>query len=220
MTARLVELVTADGLAAGATTVEEAHRAPGRLHRAFSVFLRDPHGRVLLQQRAEAKTRFPLRWANSCCGHPAPGEDVGVAAVRRLGEELGVSAAGLVEVGTYAYYAEDPETGRVEYEYDHVLLGDVPADLRLRTDPDEVAALRWVALAALVDELEGGSRAYAPWLSGVTTSLADHLARGASDRLPRREAGLPEDRLRLDRFSGSAPESRRADEAPERSGGR
>ena len=50
-------------------------------------------GRTLLQQRAAAKTRFPLRWANACCGHPAPGEAVTVAAARRLGEELGVTAS-------------------------------------------------------------------------------------------------------------------------------
>jgi isopentenyl-diphosphate delta-isomerase len=87
----VVELVDLSGRAIGAASVADAHRAPGQLHRAFSVFLRDPgNGRVLLQQRASVKTRFPLRWANSCCGHPLPGEDVTVAAQRRLAEELGI----------------------------------------------------------------------------------------------------------------------------------
>ncbi|XVV12926.1 isopentenyl-diphosphate Delta-isomerase [Actinoplanes sp. CA-131856] len=178
MTAReahLVELVDTEGEVLGSTTVDQAHRAPGQLHRAFSVFLRDETGQVLLQQRAAVKTRFPLRWANTCCGHPAPGEDLAVAAGRRLGEELGLPPVPLTEVGVYAYYAEDPATGRVEYEYDHVLLGDLPAGARPAPDPSEVSDLRWVPVPALLDELGGDSRSYAPWLLGVTTRLAEHL---------------------------------------------
>jgi isopentenyl-diphosphate delta-isomerase len=173
----LVELVDADGVPMGSATVDEAHRAPGRLHRAFSVFLRDPHGRVLLQQRAAAKTRFPLRWANTCCGHPQPGEDVTVAARRRLLEEIGISEVDLTEVGRYSYYAEDPTTGRVEYEFDHVLLGDAPAGRPPLPDPDEVADLRWVEVAALRRAIAAEPRSYAPWLAGVTERLADHMER-------------------------------------------
>jgi isopentenyl-diphosphate delta-isomerase len=172
----LVELVDADGVPLGSATVDEAHQAPGRLHRAFSVFLRDPHGRVLLQQRAAGKTRFPLRWANTCCGHPLPGEDVAVAARRRLLEEIGVGEVELTEVGRYSYYAEDPTTGRVEYEFDHVLLGEVPADHPLLPDPDEVADIRWVGVAELRRAVAADPRSYAPWLAGVTERLADHVA--------------------------------------------
>jgi isopentenyl-diphosphate delta-isomerase len=174
-----VELVDADGVPIGAATVDEAHRAPGRLHRAFSVFLRDPDGRVLLQQRAAVKTRFPLRWANTCCGHPLPGEPVTVAAARRLVEEVGAGGVVLTEVGRYSYYAEDPASGRVEYEYDHVLLGDVPAGIDLLPDPDEVADLRWVTVAELLRALTDEPRSYAPWLAGVTDRLAAHLASAA-----------------------------------------
>jgi isopentenyl-diphosphate Delta-isomerase len=173
----LVELVDPDGVPMGSATVDEAHQAPGRLHRAFSVFLRDPHGRVLLQQRAAVKTRFPLRWANTCCGHPQPGEDVAVAARRRLLEEIGVSEVELTEVGRYSYYAEDPITGRVEYEFDHVLLGDAPAGHPLLPDPDEVADVRWVEVAKLRCAIAGDPRSYAPWLAGVTERLADHVDR-------------------------------------------
>ena len=97
----LVELVDTDGAPAGEATVSDAHQAPGQLHRAFSVFLRDPSGRVLLQQRAAAKTRFPLRWANTCCGHPLPGEGPATAASRRLIEEIGVEGVELTEGGVY-----------------------------------------------------------------------------------------------------------------------
>jgi isopentenyl-diphosphate delta-isomerase len=176
----LVELVMPDGTPAGSATVDAAHQAPGHLHRAFSVFLRDPAGRVLLQQRAAVKTRFPLRWGNTCCGHPAPGEDVTVAAARRLHEEIGLDGAELTPVGVYSYYAEDPDSGRVEYEYDHVLLGDLPPGAEPRPDPDEVADLAWVSVPDLQRMLAENPRGYAPWLAGVTECLAKHLAGGSS----------------------------------------
>ena len=196
----LVELVDTDGTSAGEVTVSDAHRAPGQLHRAFSVMLRDPSGRVLLQQRAAVKTRFPLRWANTCCGHPLPGETPAAAAARRLVEEIGVDEVELTDIGVYSYYAEDPTTGLVEYEYDHVLLGDVPADVRLLVDPDEVADVRWMSVEELNAGMREDLRSYAPWLPGVTERLIRHLALGP----PVDPAGVPST----------------ADEAPERSGGR
>jgi isopentenyl-diphosphate delta-isomerase len=171
-----VELVDATGNPVGSATVADSHQAPGMLHRAFSVFLRDSDGRVLLQQRAAIKTRFPLRWANTCCGHPTPGQTVADAAAQRLAEELGVTGITFTEVGVYQYYADDPATGRVEHEYDHVLLGDLPAEVRPQPDPDEVADLRWVTVPDLVAEIRSDPRPYAPWLRGVTNSLAGHLA--------------------------------------------
>ncbi|WP_433053719.1 isopentenyl-diphosphate Delta-isomerase [Dactylosporangium sp. CS-033363] len=161
---QLVELVATDGRAAGSATVEAAHQAPGRLHRAFSVLLVAPDGRLLLQQRAAAKTRFALRWANTCCGHPAPGEPVVAAAARRLGEELGVSAP-LTEVGVYLYQAEDPDSGRVEYEYDHVLTG--PFEGPVDADPAEVAETDWVTPDELAARIRRFPDFYAPWLAGV-----------------------------------------------------
>ncbi|MGN9774878.1 isopentenyl-diphosphate Delta-isomerase [Micromonospora sp. H33] len=170
MTAReahLVELVDDTGRATGRTTVSAAHQPPGKLHRAFSVLLVDPAGRVLLQRRAAVKTRFPLRWGNSCCGHPTPGESLTVAANRRLAEELGVGPVELTEIGVYVYYAEDPATGRVEFEYDHVLRGVLPPDTPLHPDPDEVAELCWVDPVELEADLDADPYAYAPWLGGV-----------------------------------------------------
>jgi isopentenyl-diphosphate delta-isomerase len=172
----LVELVDQEGTPTGSTTVDEAHRSPGQLHRAFSVFLLDPEGRILLQQRAAIKTRFPMRWANTCCGHPAPGQSLADAAARRLVEEIGVGGVALTEVGVYSYYAEDPATGRVEYEYDHVLLGELPAGRKLLPDPTEVATVRWVTPDELRDGLTTDPRSYAPWLAGVAERLFAHLS--------------------------------------------
>jgi isopentenyl-diphosphate delta-isomerase len=168
---QLVELVDASGAAVGRSTVARSHEAPGLLHRAFSVHLMDPAGRVLLQRRAARKTRFPGRWANSCCGHPGPGDPVGAAAARRLAEELSVTDVTLTEIGVYAYRADDPATGRVECEYDHVLLGHVANGLSVRPDPEEVDAVRWVTPVALRRELAAQPDSFAPWLAGVVALL-------------------------------------------------
>jgi isopentenyl-diphosphate delta-isomerase len=163
----LVELVDATGAALGESTVEAAHTAPGALHRAFSVLLTDPDGRTLLQRRAGTKTRFPARWANTCCGHPAPGEGVVDAATRRLGEELGLRSVGLTEIGVYVYRATDPATGRVEHEYDHVLMGRGPVDAAPVPDPAEVSEVRWSHPSALTGLIADRPDDYAPWLAGV-----------------------------------------------------
>lgn len=176
---QLVELVDADGAAAGSCTVAEAHTAPGRLHRAFSVMLLDDRGRVLVQQRAAEKTRFALRWANACCGHPAPGQGVRAAAALRLGEEVGIRGVTLREAGVYLYRAEDPRTGRVEHEYDHVLVGQVPATSRVCLDPAEAADARWTVPGRLRADLSASPDQYAPWLGGVLA-----VATEASSRLP------------------------------------
>lgn len=163
----LVELVDADGATTGSCTVAEAHTTPGRLHRAFSVMLLDDLGRVLIQRRAAGKTRFALRWANACCGHPAPGQDVFDAAAQRMSEEIGVRGVTLYQAGVYLYRAEDPQTGRVEHEYDHVLAGRVSSDPPLHPDPAEVADVSWTSPDRLRVDLAGNPDQYAPWLGGV-----------------------------------------------------
>lgn len=183
--AHLVELVDTAGVACGAATVAEAHTAPGALHRAFSVVLAAPDGRVLLQRRAAVKTRFAGRWANACCGHPAPGVAVTEAATVRLGEELGLGPVELREIGVYAYRAADPaRPDRVEHEYDHVLLGWLPADSTFSPDPTEVDEVRWVDLSDLRRRLALTPETYAPWLTGVIALLPDSVAA--------RPGGLPE----------------------------
>jgi isopentenyl-diphosphate delta-isomerase len=165
--AHLVELVTEDGSAVGSATVTDAHAGAGQLHRAFSVLILDDAGRFLLQRRAAAKTRFAGRWGNACCGHPAPGEDLCSSAERRLAEELGLRSVPLTPVGVHRYRADDPSTGRVEFEYDHVLVGRAPADASIRPDPAEVSEVRWIPVDELRTGLASGSPVYVPWLAGV-----------------------------------------------------
>lgn len=98
----------------------EAHRQ-GVLHRAFSVFIFDSKGRMLLQQRAAQKYHGGLLWSNACCSHPYPEEETLRAAHRRLGEELGFDTA-LTEIFSFTYKAA-VENGLIEHEFDHVFAG-------------------------------------------------------------------------------------------------
>ena len=169
-----VELVDQTGRAVGIRTVGEAHQAPGRLHRAFSVVVIDDAGRFLLQRRSAAKTRFASLWANACCGHPAPGQSVAASANQRLAEELGLGPVVLTEAGIYVYYAKDPAAGRVEFEYDHVLVAKVAGDVWVQPDPVEIADIRWVSRQQLEGSLDTNPQDYAPWLVGVIARLAEH----------------------------------------------
>jgi len=185
---QLVALVDAHGAATGSCTVAEAHTAPGRLHRAFSVMLLDDLGRALIQQRAAEKTRFALRWANACCGHPASGQTVFDAAAQRLIEEIGVHGVTLHQAGVHLYRAEDPQTGRVEHEYDHVLVGRVPVDPRLHLDTAEVADVRWLAPDWLRVDLADNPDRYAPWMGGVLAVATEAACRRPPHSPSRRPA--------------------------------
>jgi len=136
----------------------QAHRE-GRLHRAFSVFVLNGAGAILLQQRAESKYHSGGLWSNTCCGHPRPGEAVVSAAARRLREEMGLDLA-LQAVGTFRYQARVGDL--VEHEYDHVLVGR--SEGPPRPDPAEVAAWRWVLPEELRADLAAHPERYSAWL--------------------------------------------------------
>lgn len=145
----LLELVDEDGRTIGTAEKLAAHQPPGQLHRAFSVFLFDEQGRLLLQQRALGKYHSPGVWSNTCCGHPYPGEAPFAAAARRTFEELGVSPSLMAEAGTVRYNHPDPESGLVEQEFNHLFVGLVQASLD--PDPEEVGATAFVTADELAE---------------------------------------------------------------------
>lgn len=104
----------------GAMEKMQAHEQ-GILHRAFSIFIFDKKGRMLLQQRAFGKYHGGQLWSNTCCSHPSPEEDTSAAAERRLREEMGFSTS-LKKVFEFVYKAK-VENGLIEHEYDHVFTG-------------------------------------------------------------------------------------------------
>ncbi len=159
-----VELLDEDGRSIGSLGKREAHEAPGRLHRGFSVFLFDEAGRLLLQRRAVSKYHFGGRWSNSCCSHPPPGADAVIAAQRRVQLELGVNAT-LQAVGSFRYMAADETSPLVEREDDTVLVGYVRGDVTIAADPDEVSDVRFVALDDLRRDLDTSPGDFTPWFA-------------------------------------------------------
>ena len=143
----------------GSQTKAECHRHPLPLHRAFSVFLFDPDGRMLITQRSEKKTTWPGFWSNACCSHPHKGESTEEAAQRRLGEELGISAE-LRFLFKFEYQAEYDATWG-EHELDHVFVGTY--DGPLHPDEDEVEEAKLVDVEELKRDIRDNPDRYTPW---------------------------------------------------------
>jgi isopentenyl-diphosphate delta-isomerase len=163
MTPIMLELVDETGRTIGTAEKLAAHLAPGRLHRAFSVFLFDDDGRLLLQRRALGKYHSPGVWSNTCCGHPYPDEPPFVAAARRTAEELGTPPALLQEAGTVRYNHPDPASGLVEQEYNHLFVGLVRD--QLRPDPAEIGETALVNPVDLEELRETGP--FSAWFPTV-----------------------------------------------------
>ena len=157
-------MILVDGLdrPQGTATKERVHRE-GLLHRAFSAVLvrEDPEGALfLLTRRAREKYHAGGLWANACCSHPRPEEELFSAVRRRVREELGCGCADLREVGCFLYRAEFPN-GLCEFEMDHVVLGRIEGPLQ--PDPREVCETRFLTREALAALLRDAPGRFAPW---------------------------------------------------------
>ena len=137
-----------------------AHENGGRLHRAFSVFIFDSAGRMLLQRRAASKYHFGGLWTNACCSHPRVGRNLIDSATARLRHELGFETP-LEERFSFIYRAHDLSSGLTEHEFDHVLVGRF--DGRPDPNPEEVDAWEWVAPAELLLDVRDRPQRYTPW---------------------------------------------------------
>lgn len=153
-------LVDADDRVIGYDTKVACHDGAGKLHRAFSVFLFNPNGELLLQQRSATKRLWPDYWTNSCCSHPRRGEEVEVAARRRVREELNVEAS-LDLLFKFEYQAGFEEHGS-EHELCSVFIGRI--DRPVQPDEKEVKAIRFVSAPQLTQELDDNPTTYTPWL--------------------------------------------------------
>ena len=143
----------------------------GRLHRAFSVFVFDDAGKMLLQRRAVTKYHSAGLWSNTCCGHPRPGEPTEEAAHRRLVEEMRFDCP-LQPVFNFKYRAE-LDNGLFEHEYDHVLVGTF--DGSPTPDPQEVAGWRWAAVDDVSEDQIANPTSYSVWFR---IALREFLVRG------------------------------------------
>lgn len=139
----------------------ECHEGDGVLHRAFSIFLFDHRGDVLLQRRSAAKKLWPGYWSNACCSHPRYGESMEEAVHRRLEQELNVSAD-LNYVYKFAYSARFGDVGS-ERELCWVWTGEVdPAEIR--PNPNEIEDWQFMPTDELGERLSQTPERFTPWL--------------------------------------------------------
>lgn len=131
----------------------------GRLHRAFSVFIFNESDELLLHRRAEEKYHSPGLWTNTCCSHPMPGEEVGVAAHRRLKEEMGMTCT-LVKAFEFVYHAR-LENDLVEHEFDHVFFGR--SNESPIPDPVEVSDWKYMRLYDVFIDVQLHPELYTEW---------------------------------------------------------
>ena len=140
----------------------EAHKQ-GLLHRAFSIFIFNSKGEMLLQQRAFNKYHSGGLWTNACCSHPMPGEKTKDAAQRRLFEELGFETP-IEKIFDFIYKATF-DNGLTEHEFDHVFVGcfdGVPTP-----NPEEIGNWKWVRPGELLADIKSNPESYTPWLKLV-----------------------------------------------------
>ncbi|MGM1060583.1 isopentenyl-diphosphate Delta-isomerase [Saccharothrix sp. Mg75] len=156
-----VVLLDESGAGIGVADKVSVHHASTPLHLAFSSYLFDPAGRLLLTRRALHKKTWPGVWTNSCCGHPAPGEPMLPAVTRRLSDELGLTGVTLDLVLPAFRYRAEMENGVVENEMCPVFRGLLTGEPS--PNPDEVDAVEWVPWAEFAPAVLAGARPVSPW---------------------------------------------------------
>jgi isopentenyl-diphosphate delta-isomerase len=136
----------------------EAHEK-AVLHRAFSVFIFNKKGDLMLQQRAAHKYHSPLLWTNTCCSHQRDGENNLEAGRRRLQEEMGFTTD-LKEVFYFVYKAPF-DNGLTEHELDHVMVGHFEGGPTINSE--EVESYKWMSLEAVHQDIEVSPEIYTAW---------------------------------------------------------
>lgn len=153
-----VILVTPQDEPIGLMEKMEAHQK-GLLHRAFSVFIFDSEGKMLLQQRAAQKYHGAHLWTNACCSHPRQNETVEEAAQRRLKEELGFVAP-LQKIFCFTYKVA-VENDLIEHEYDHVLVGEYEGEINMNLE--ELCDYTYRSLNEIKASLREQPEAFTTW---------------------------------------------------------
>ncbi len=161
-------LVDRDDKEIGHLSKARCHDGDGVLHRAFSLFLFNEAGELLLQQRSDRKRLWPGFWSNSCCSHPRRGESMETATKRRLADELNIETT-LEYVYRFCYTAEFGEAGS-ENELCHVYLGRVTGEAQ--PNDSEIAGIRYVSRGTLDEELSRYPERFTPWFKQEWRELA------------------------------------------------
>ena len=147
-----------------------AHRK-GLLHRAFSVFVFNSKGELLIQKRAKSKYHSGGLWTNTCCSHPSPGEETLAAAHRRLKEEMGFDCP-IREAGSLLYKVNF-DNGLTENEFDHIFIGEFDGHIE-NVNTEEAEDWKWIAPSELLADMKKEPEAFTYWFK---LSIADVLAK-------------------------------------------
>lgn len=170
MVEELVILVDENDQQIGLMGKMEAHER-ALLHRAFSVFIMNDKGELMLQQRAAEKYHSPLLWANTCCSHQRDGESNLNAGKRRLQEEMGFVVE-LKEVFSFIYKAPF-DNGLTEHELDHVMIGSFNGDPKI--NKEEVESYKWMKPEAVKKDMELQPEIYTEWFKIIFEKFYEHI---------------------------------------------
>ena len=165
-----VVLVDQDDQKLGLMEKQQAHVA-GLLHRAFSVFVFNSNGELMIQQRAASKYHSPTLWTNTCCSHPRDNETYDQAAHRRLKEEMGFDCD--LEFKFSFIYKAHLDNNLTEHELDHVFIGTYNDEPKL--NPEEVMAYRWVDLMDLKKDIEKNPQNYTAWFKIIFENYVSYI---------------------------------------------
>ncbi len=168
MERELIILVDERDNEAGTEEKLKAHQNGGKLHRAFSIFVFNSRGEMLIQQRAEGKYHCGGMWTNTCCSHQRPDERLEQAAHRKLRQEMGFNTE-LKEIFKFTYKASFGN-GLTEHELDHVFVGRFGG--KPEPNPDEVGDWKWVGIAELKKDVAKNPGKYTPWFKMILGRVA------------------------------------------------
>jgi len=171
MTTEQVVLLDEDGNAIGTADKAVVHRTDTPLHLAFSCYVFDDAGRLLVTQRAVAKPTFGGVWTNTCCGHPAPGEPIADAVRRRVGQELGLGLDRVTLLLPRFRYRAVGDNGTVEHELCPVFTATASGDPR--PDATEVEAWEWAPWLPFREAVLSGRREVSPWCREQVEALPE-----------------------------------------------
>ncbi|SKB34084.1 isopentenyl-diphosphate Delta-isomerase [Daejeonella lutea] len=166
----LLVLVDENDVEIGVLDKTSVHKT-GVLHRAFSVFIFNSMGFLMLQRRALQKYHSPGLWSNTCCSHPRKGEDIKSAGTRRIAEEMGLKCP-LNFAFSFTYRAE-LENGLIEHEFDHVYFGFT--DKIPKPNPDEVMDWKLISMRELQKDILAHPDNYTEWLKICLAKVVEHL---------------------------------------------
>lgn len=144
----------------------KAHKE-GKLHRAFSIFIFNSKGELLIQKRARSKYHSGRLWSNTCDGHPRPNETYSKATHRRLKEEMGFDCD--LRKLFYFYYKERLNNGLIENEYDCIFVGKF--DGKPNPSPKEIMDYKWISLNNLKKDVKRNPKKYTTWFKKILKKI-------------------------------------------------